>query len=183
MTGLYIGIAILVLLLIYIFATYNGFVKMRNRVKEAFSTMDVCLKKRWDLIPNIVEVVKGYVKHEQDTFTELTKLRSGVYDNMSDEEKVSSSNKIAAGLSKVMALAEAYPDLKASTNFRDLSGQLSQIEEEIAKSRKYYNGCIRLYNNKIQMVPSNIVAKLFGFKAEKMFEISLSERENVSIDL
>ena len=180
---IYIIIAIIVLIIIYAFALYNSFVKLNNKVKEAFSTMDVYLKKRWDLIPNIVEVVKGYAKHEKDTLKEVVELRNSVYDKMDDETKVDTNNKITQGLTKIMALAEAYPDLKADKNFRELQTELSKVEEDIANARKYYNGSIRLYNNKVQMIPSNIVAKLFGYKEEKMFEIDSLEKENVKVEL
>ena len=180
---LIIGIIVLVLIILYVFVTYNSFVKLKNRVKEAFSTMDVYLKKRWDLIPNIVEVVKGYAKHEKDTLKEVVELRNSVYDKMDDETKVDTNNKITQGLTKIMALAEAYPDLKADKNFRELQTELSKVEEDIANARKYYNGSIRLYNNKVQMIPSNIVAGLFGFKTEKMFEIQVEEKENVKIEM
>ena len=179
----YILAIILVLLVIYVFATYNSFVKLKNRVKEAFSTMDVYLKKRWDLIPNIVEVVKGYAKHEKDTIKEVVELRNSVYDKMDDQTKVDTNNKITQGLTKIMALAEAYPDLKADKNFRELQSELSSVEEDIANARKYYNGSVRLYNNKVQMVPSNIVAMIFGYKTEKMFEIDSVEKENVKVEL
>lgn len=180
---IYALIIIIVLLFIYFLLTYNAFVKLENKVKEAFATMDVYLKKRWDLIPNIVEVVKGYAKHEKDTLKEVVELRNSVYDKMDDETKVDTNNKITQGLTKIMALAEAYPDLKADKNFRELQTELSKVEEDIANARKYYNGSIRLYNNKVQMIPSNIVAKLFGYKEEKMFEIDSLEKENVKVEL
>jgi LemA protein len=179
----YIVLVIVVVLIVLVFITYNSLVSLRNRVREAFSTMDVYLKKRWDLIPNIVEVVKGYAKHEKNTLEEIVKIRSSQYDNMDTNTKVDTNNKITQALSKIMALAEDYPDLKANENFLDLQKQLAQVEEDIANSRKYYNGCTRVYNNKVQMVPSNIVAMLFGFKAGKMFEIDAAEKENVNVEL
>lgn len=180
---IYIIIAIIVLILIYFGVTYNSFVKLNNTVKEAFSTMDVYLKKRWDLIPNIVETVKGYAKHEKSTLKEIIELRNSTYDNMSANEKVDVNNKISQGISKLMAIAEAYPDLKANENFKDLSQQLTKVEDDIANSRKYYNGAVRIFNDKVQMFPSNIVAGMLGFKEQKMFEASESERENVQVKL
>ena len=153
---LYVVIAIVVILLIAIFVTYNSFVKLNNKVKEAFATMDVYLKKRWDLIPNIVETVKGYAKHEKETLEEVIKLRNGAYDNMSDNEKIKANQQLSNGINKIMALAEAYPELKANENFKDLSSQLTKIEDEIANSRKYYNGIVREFNDKVEMFPSNI---------------------------
>lgn len=179
----YIIIAIIVLILIIVGVTYNSFVKSNNAVKEAFSTMDVYLKKRWDLIPNIVETVKGYVKHEESTLKEIVELRNSTYNNMSANEKVDVNNKLSQGINKLMAIAEAYPDLKANDNFKDLSQQLTKVEDDIANSRKYYNGAVRIFNNKVQMFPSNIVAKMLGFKEQKMFEVSEAERENVQVKL
>jgi len=180
---IYVIIAIVVLILIYFGVTYNSFVKLNNTVKEAFSTMDVYLKKRWDLIPNIVETVKGYAKHEKSTLKEIIELRNSTYDNMSANEKVDVNNKLSQGINKLMAIAEAYPDLKANENFKDLSQQLTKVEDDIANSRKYYNGAVRIFNDKVQMFPSNIVAVMLGFKEQKMFEASESERENVQVKL
>ncbi len=180
---IYIIIAIIVLILIYFGVTYNSFVKLNNTVKEAFSTMDVYLKKRWDLIPNIVETVKGYAKHEKSTLKEIIELRNSTYDNMSANEKVDVNNKLSQGINKLMAIAEAYPDLKANENFKDLSQQLTKVEDDIANSRKYYNGAVRIFNDKVQMFPSNIVAGMLGFKEQKMFEASEFERENVQVKL
>ena len=179
----YIIIAIIVLIVVYALALYNSFVKLNNKVKEAFSTMDVYLKKRWDLIPNIVENVKGYAKHEKDTLKEVVELRNSAYDKMSDEEKIKTNEKLSSGISEIMALAEAYPDLKANENFKDLSNQLTKVEDEIANSRKYYNGVVRMYNNKVEMFPSNVFAGLFGYKSKAMFEVSSNERENVKVEL
>ena len=179
----YIIIAIIILIVVYALALYNGFVKLNNKVKEAFSTMDVYLKKRWDLIPNIVETVKGYAKHEKDTLKEVVELRNSAYDKMSDEEKIKTNEKLSSGISEIMALAEAYPDLKANENFKDLSNQLTKVEDEIANSRKYYNGVVRMYNNKVEMFPSNVFAGLFGYKSKAMFEVSSNERENVKVEL
>lgn len=173
---------IVVLLLIYIMSTYNKLVRLRNSVREAFSTMDVYLKKRWDLIPNIVETVKGYAKHEKETLEGVIKLRNGAYDNMSAEEKIEANKELSRGITKIMALAENYPDLKANTNFQDLQGQLTRVEEDIANARKYYNAVVRKFNDKVQMFPSNLIAGLFRFKEEKMFEIVESERDNVKVE-
>ena len=178
---IYLIIGVIALLVIYVLVTYNVFVKMKNRVDESFSTMDVYLKKRWDLIPNIVETVKGYAKHEKSTLSDVIKLRNGAYDNMSSDEKIKANQQLSKGITKIMALAEQYPDLKANENFKDLSTQLTKIEDEIANSRKYYNGTVRTYNDKIEMVPSNIVAGIFGFKTRTMFEVDAAERENVKV--
>lgn len=180
---IYIILLIIILIIIYAFALYNNFVKLNNKVKEAFSTMDVYLKKRWDLIPNIVETVKGYAKHEKDTLEEVVELRNSTYDKMSDDEKIKTNEQLSSSISKIMVLAEAYPDLKANENFKNLSKELSKVEDDIANSRKYYNGVVRIYNNKVEMFPSNIFARLFGYKSKSMFEASASERENVKVEL
>lgn len=178
---IYIIIGIIVIILIYVFATYNSFVKLNNRVKEAFATMDVYLKKRWDLIPNIVETVKGYAKHEKETLENVINLRNGSYDKMSNEDKLKANNELNKGIKNIMLLAESYPDLKASSNFKDLSNELSRVEEDIANSRKYYNGVVKIFNDKVEMFPSNLLAKIFGYKIKMMFESNENERENVKV--
>ena len=175
-------IAVAILIAIYLMVQYNSYVKLNNMVKEAFSTMDVYLKKRWDLVPNIVEAVKGYMKHESDVLEEIVKLRNSSYDNMSVSDKIDSNEKLASGISKIMAISENYPDLKASQNFSDLTNQLASIENDIANSRKYYNGTVRKFNTKVEMFPSNIVAKMFNFNSYKMFETSEEEKENVKVE-
>ena len=180
---IYIIIAIIVLLVIYVFITYNGLIKSKNYVKEAFSTMDVYLKKRWDLIPNIVEVVKGYAKYEQETLSKVTELRTNAYDSLAVDKKISINEQITTGISKIIAISENYPELKANEIFIQLSNELINVEKDNENSRKYYNGTVRNYNNKIQMFPSNIIASLFGFKEEKMFEANSEEKNNVKVDL
>lgn len=180
---LYIVITIIVLLGIYVLIQYNDFVKLRNRVKEAFSTMDVYLKKRWDLIPNLVEVIKGYTKHESEVLEQVVKLRNLSYDNMSLSEKIDNNQQLTNDISRLMVVAENYPDLKASQNFLDLASQLAKIEDEIANARKYYNAVVRQLNNKCEMFPSNIIARLFNFKMAKMFETSEDEKNNVKVEL
>ena len=178
---IYLIMGVIALLVVYVLVTYNGFVRMKNRVDELFSTMDVYLKKRWDLIPNIVEKVKGYAKYEKSTLSEIIKLRNSAYDNMSSDEKIKTNQQLSKGTTKIMALAEQYPDLKANKNFKDLSTQLTKIEDEIVNSRKYYNGTVREFNDKVQMFPSNIVANIFGYKAKTMFEANEEERKNVKV--
>ena len=171
---LYIIIAIITVILIAFLVTYNSFVRLNNQVKEAFSTMDVYLKKRWDLIPNIVETVKGIVD-----------LRNSIklYDNLSSEEKIKTNEEIASGLGKLMVLAESYPELKAADNFKNLSKELSKVEDEIANSRKYYNAVVKNFNNKVEMIPSNIIAKILGYKTKKMFEATSEEKENIKVEI
>lgn len=180
---LYIIIGIVILVVGYILVTYNSLIKSNNIVREAFSTMDIYLKKRWDLIPNLVEVVKGYSKHEEETFIKITELRTNIYDNMSIDKKINVNEQLTQGISKIMAISENYPELKASENFMQLSNELTKIEDEIANSRKYYNGTVRILNNKIEMFPSNMVANIFGFKQVNMFETSTEEKNNVKVDM
>lgn len=180
---IYIIIYIIIFVLVYFGVVYNSFVKLNNTVKEAFSTMDVYLKKRWDLIPNIVETVKGYAKHEKSILKEIIELRNSIYDDMPANEKFEANNKLSQGINRLMAIAEAYPNLKANENFKDLSQQLTKVEDDIANSRKYYNGSVRIFNNKVQMFPSNIIARMLGFKEQKMFEASEEERKNIQVKL
>ncbi len=182
---LMIIIAFIIIGVLYILLTYNKLIKLNNETKEGFATMDVYLKKRWDLIPNIVETVKGYAKHEKDTLNEVVKFRNSIqsYDELTDEEKIKTNEQIVGGISKLMALAETYPDLKANENFLDLQKSLQKIEDEIAQARKYYNAVVRIYNNKVEMIPSNIVAKMFGYKTKLMFQINEEERANVEVKI
>lgn len=182
MTYLYIAIAIIAILVVLTIIMYNKFVSLKNAVKEAFSTMDVYLKKRWDLIPNLVECVKGYAKHEQETLENIISLRNTNYDTMNDAEKIEKGDKLKEGLSKLVMLSEAYPELKANENFIDLSKQLVTVENDIENARKYYNGAVKVYNIEILKFPNLIFSKIFNFKEEKMFEIDIKEKENVKVE-
>ena len=168
---LWIILAVIILIIIYAFILYNNFISLDNKVKEAFSTMDVYLKKRWDLIPNLVETVKGYAKYEEETLTRVTKLRNTVYNEMTNDEKIINNEELSSDVSKIMDLKEAYPELKANENFIDLSNKLTKIEDDIANARKYYNGTVRIYNNKVQMFPNNIFAKIFNYKTKRMLTV------------
>ncbi len=175
--------AVVVILAIWLIVAYNNFVKMKNKIEEAFSTMDVYLKKRWDLIPNLVETVKGYATHEKETFEKISALRAKSYDSMSTNEKVDANKSMGGFLGTIMATAEAYPELKANENFLDLQNQLKQIEDDIANSRKYYNGCVRVMNTAVESFPSNIIAGMFHFERYSMYEVEdASERQNVKVE-
>ncbi|MDD4583864.1 MAG: LemA family protein [Eubacteriales bacterium] len=179
---LLIIIGIIVLLTIWVIAAYNGFIKLRNMVEEAFATMDVYLKKRYDLIPNLVETVKGYASHEASTLEKVIQARNMAASAGSMEEKIKGENMLTGALRNLFALAEAYPDLKANTNFLDLQGQLQRMEDEIANSRKYYNAIVKEYNTKTEMFPSNIIAGIFRFVRKPLFEVSdETERERVEV--
>lgn len=175
--------AVVLVIIVYLISLYNSLVRKRNSVEEAFSTMDVYFKKRWDAIPNLVETVKGYAKHEAGLLENIVKLRTGVtYDSMTTNEKIEANKQLSAGLGKLFAVAESYPDLKSNTNFQDLSDKIIRVEDEIANARKYYNGTVREFNNKIQVFPNVIFAGMFGFKKFNMYEIDTAERENVKVE-
>lgn len=175
-------LAVVVLLVLWLVSSYNGFVRLRNKSEEAFSAMDVSLKKRYDLIPNFVETVKGYAKHEQDTLQAVINARNMAMNANSPEQKIAKDNALSGTLKSLFALTESYPDLKANQNFLSLQNQLSRIEEEIAGSRRYYNGVVNKYNTKTEMFPGNILASLFGFKRKPLYEVnSEAERENVKV--
>ena len=176
-------IAVIAIIVIYFLFTFNKLIRLNNNVKEAFATMDVYLKKRWDIIPNLVETVKGYAKHESETLESVIKMRNTSYDSMSAAEKLNTNEELNRSLSKIIALTENYPEIKADKNFIKLSNELITVEDEIANSRKYYNAVVRMFNNKVEIFPNNIIAKLFRFKSEKMFETSSTERENVKVEL
>lgn len=177
-----IVLAVVVLLVLWLVSSYNGFVRLRNKSEEAFSAMDVSLKKRYDLIPNFVETVKGYAKHEQDTLQAVINARNMAMNANSPEQKITNDNALSGTLKSLFALTESYPDLKANQNFLSLQNQLSRIEEEIAGSRRYYNGVVNKYNTKTEMFPGNILASLFGFKRKPLYEVnSEAERENVKV--
>ena len=178
-----IVIAGIVILISFLLIMYNKLVKLKNRVKEAFSTMDVYLKKRWDLVPNLVEVVKTYTIREKEALLEVTRIRTGAYNDLNNKEKVDTNLALNTGLNNFLAVVENYPELKSNENYLDLSHKLYEIEEEIAKSRKYYNATVKVYNDRIQMFPSNIVATIFGFKEYRMFEIDDIEKENVNVKI
>ena len=178
---MYIIICVVVVLFVLVLVTYNSLIQLRNKVKEAFSTMDVYLKKRYDLIPNLVDIVKGYAKHETDTLQEVTKMR--VNAQKGDlSTAIDSEVKIGDALQSLLVVVEKYPDLKANTNFLDLQERLSKMEEEIAFSRRYFNGSVREYNNKCQMFPFNLIAGVFGFKALPMYQVE-SEQERKVVDV
>lgn len=181
MNFLYILIGLFVIVALYIFATYNVFVTLKMRIKESLSGIDVQLKRRVDLIPNLVETVKGYAKHEKGVFEEVTKARSAIMKAGNVNEKLEANDMLTGALKSLFAVAESYPDLKASTNFSDLQRQLEDTEDKIAFSRQFYNTNVLEYNTKVAQFPSNIIANSFGFKSGDFFEITQTERENVKV--
>jgi len=169
-------------LALFVIGGYNGLVKLRNLVEEAFATMDVYLKKRYDLIPNLVETVKGYAAHEAGTLEKVVQARNMAASAGSMEDRIQGENMLTGALKNLFALAEAYPDLKANTNFMDLQAQLQKVEEDIANSRKYYNATVREYNIKTEVFPYNIIAGLFKFARKPLYEVTEeAERQNVKV--
>ena len=168
---------------LYTICTYNKLVKMRIQVDEAFSTMDVYLKKRYDLIPNIVATVKGYAKHEKDTLEAVISARNLAMTSTDPNQKIKANNQLSSTLKSLFALSESYPELQANANFLSLQNDLKAIEAEIANSRKYYNAVVRDYNTKRQSFPSNIIAKWFRFEKRELYEIDdVKERKNVKVE-
>ncbi len=173
---LWILLGILVLLLIFIIANYNGLVRFRNEVKNAWAQIDVQLKRRYDLIPNLVETVRGYMKHERETLEAVTRART-VAQNMTEagaEARGKAEGELSSALTRLLAVAEAYPDLKANQNFLALQEELTSTENKISFSRQYYNDSVLRYNNKTQVFPTNIIAGMFGFKNGEYFEVTVS---------
>ena len=180
---LWILLGVLGLIIIFVVATYNSLIRLKVGVEEGFSTMDVYLKKRYDLIPNLVETVKGYAKHEKETLERVIKARNMAMSATNVEERAKSENVLTDTIKSLFALSESYPELKANSNFIDLQNQLKQIEVDIANSRRYYNGVVKQYNIKIAVFPLNIIAKLFNFTRKDMFEVdNAEERKNVKVN-
>jgi LemA protein len=166
----------------WIASAYNGFIAWRNKVDEGFSTMDVYMVKRYDLIPNLVETVKGYASHEKETLQQVITARNHAVNANTMDEKMKAEGEVSGVLSRLFALSEAYPDLKANTQFLDLQNQLQTVENDIAQSRKYYNGTVRQYNTRVETFPNNIVAGLFKFERRQSFEVEdPTQRQNVKV--
>lgn len=179
-TGMIIGIvvvAIILIIIIWYIATYNSLINLRNRVKDQWSQIDVQLKRRADLIPNLVETVKGYAKHESSTLDAVINARNSFNTASTKEEEIKASGELTGMLNRLFALAEAYPDLKANTNFMSLQNDLRDTEDKISTMRQFYNDTVLTYNNKVQTIPSNIVAKISHFKEESFFEIDEKDKE------
>lgn len=173
----WIVIGIVVLLVLWFFATYNTLIRLRNRKDDQWAQIDVQLKRRADLIPNLVETVKGYAKHEKGTLEDVIKARNSFVNASTPEEEMSLSGELTKAVGKLFALTESYPELKADKNFLSLQNDLKEAEDKISMMRQFYNDTVLTYNNKVQMIPSNIVAKIGGFKTASFFEIQSSDRE------
>lgn len=178
------GILLLIVLgiVIWVIGSYNGFIKLRNKTEEAFSALDISLKKRYDLIPNYVETVKGYAKYESETLEQVIRARNRAMNASSHKERIEKDNVLSGSLHTLFALSENYPDLKASENFIRLQEQLARIEEEIAGARRYYNGIVNRFNTKTEMFPGSLIAGIFHFERMPLYEVnSREEREKVNV--
>src|ERR1700678_61294 len=174
-------LAVVVLLGVFLIAMYNSLVQLRVRSESAWSDIDVQLKRRHDLIPNLVETVKGYATHEKGTFENIAKFRSQAMQATSPNDKAAAENQLTGALKSLFAVAENYPELKASEQFTQLQGSLSQTEDSIQNARRYYNAVVRDLNTKIQSFPSNILAGMFGFQLRQFFETTEADREPVAV--
>ena len=179
--GIVVAVLVVVILIVVFITSYNKFIKKRNKCQEAFATMDVFMKKRYDLIPNLVECVKGYAKHEKETLSSVIEARNMAQNSGSVSEKVNNENVLTGTLKSLFALGEAYPGLKANVQFVDLQRQLQSVEDDIAKSRTYYNAIVNDFNTAIESFPNNIIAIMFKFKRMPLYEIDGTMRENVQI--
>ena len=176
-------VIVIVVICIVVVAMYNNLVSLRQRVQNAWSQIDVQLQRRFDLIPNFVETVKGYMTHEKETFEKIASLRTSWANANSVSEKAELDNQLSTTLKTIMAVSENYPELKANQNFSELSEELRNTENKISFSRQFYNDIVTTYNTKIQVFPSNIVAGLFNFTQETLFEVDNPEaRKNVKVD-
>ena len=174
-------IAVVAIIVLFVINTYNTLVGLRNKVKDQWAQIDVQLKRRFDLIPNLVETVKGYAKHESNTLEAVVKARNTYLSASTPEAQMKADGELTQAITKLFALSEAYPELKANENFKQLQSELTSTEDKISYARQFYNDIVMKYNNKIEMFPSNIVAGMFNFKTQAFFEVNEEERQNVKV--
>ncbi len=179
--GLIVGIGVIVVLVLFIILLYNSLIRLRNQVKNSWAQIDVQLKRRNDLIPNLVEAVKGYMKHEKGVLTEVTAARTAFMKAGTMSAKAKASNMLSDTLKSLFAVAENYPQLKANENFMQLQEELSGTESKIAYARQHYNDMVMVFNTRIQVFPNNIFANMLNFKAEQPFEATAEEKKNVKV--
>lgn len=180
---LWILLGLILILILFVIGSYNSLVQLKQRVKNAWSQIDVQLQRRFDLIPNLVESVKGYMAHESEVLEMVTQLRSSWANAKSVSEKAELDNQLSGALKTIMAVSENYPDLKANQNFSELQEELRNTENKISYSRQFYNDTVTRYNTKLELFPSNIIASMFHFSAESLFEAESEEaRKNVKVD-
>ncbi len=175
-------LAVIVVLAVWLIAIYNGLVKLKNRVDEAWSDIDVQLKRRYDLIPNLVSTVKGYASHEKELFEKVTEARTRAMSAQSTVDKAQAENMLSQTLKSLFAVAENYPDLKANQNFLELQRDLTDTEDKIQASRRFYNGNVRDFNTKIEIFPNNIFASMMGFSKREFFEAEGEEKKAVKVE-
>ncbi|MCR4677001.1 MAG: LemA family protein [Sphaerochaetaceae bacterium] len=178
-----IVVAIVAFLLIFVTSKYNAFVKLNNQAEEAYAQIDAHLKQRYDLVPNLVETVKGYAKHEEKTLTAVIEARNKAMNATTVEDRDKADNAFAGTLKTLFALSEAYPELKANTNFTELQKKLSDLESEILQARKYYNAVVKTFNTAIESFPGNLIAGMFCGKFKKLayLQVAEAERQNVKV--
>lgn len=182
-TQIIILLTVIILIVLIFIATYNKLVKLRVNVEEGFATMDVHLKKRYDLIPNLVEAIKGYEAYESSTLKEVIEARSQAMAAQTSGDVIEANQVLSSGLGKLIALAESYPDLKANTTYLNLQTELSEAEDDIANARLYYNGTVKIFNKNIIVFPTVLIAGMLGFVSYKFYEATSSERESIKINL
>lgn len=178
---MWIPLGFLLLIVVYIWSLYNGLITASTQVSEAWSQIDVQLKRRMDLIPNIVESVKGYAKHEKSIFENVTKARSALMSAKSPDESAKANNMLSGALKSLFAVAENYPQLKANENFAQLQKELSDTEDKVAYSRQFYNSIVKDFNIKVKVFPNAIIASMFGFKEKSFFEVAEADRQAVKV--
>ncbi len=181
MTWPYIILVIVVILILYVISVYNSLVGLRNKVKNQWAQIDVQLKRRFDLIPNLIETIKGYTKHEADTLTKVVEARNTYLSAGTPEEQLKANGELSSVMNKLFALSESYPELKADTNFLNMQNDLRDTEDKISFARQFYNDIVMKYNVKLQTFPTNFVASMFGFKEETFFAATEAEKENVKV--
>jgi LemA protein len=180
---MWIAIIIVVVVLSVIAFIYNSLIAKKNQVKNVFGTIDALLKKRYDLLPNLIATVKAYMQHERNLLNEITELRAkAVSGKMTDDDHVELDNKLSKMLGGIMVAVENYPDLKANQNFMQLQRTMNEIEEQISAARRAYNAAVTTFNNAVEMFPTNVIASAMGYKVKKVFEISQEQRENVDAE-
>lgn len=176
-------IIVIICLIVLVVGVYNNLVRSRNQVKEAYSTMDILLLKRSDLIPDLISTVKASASHESETLENVVKARTRAIESNSPESRMQAETELSAGISSLLVVAESYPELKASSNFIQMQNDLRSMETEIENSRRYYNGTVKYHNNAVSVFPANIIAGLFNFKEESLFELSdISKREKPKVE-
>ena len=175
-------LVVIALLAVWLIVIYNGLIKLRNRVDEAWSDIDVQLKRRYDLIPNLINTVKGYASHEKEVFEKVTEARTRAMNAGTTNEKAEAENALSGTLKTLFAVSENYPELKANQNFLELQRELTDTEDKIMASRRFYNGNVRDFNTKIQVFPNNLIAGMLSFKVYEFFEAMEAEKENIKVE-